>query len=132
MRVAYAPDAVHDAPVTVDEGERQLGSHRGDPDKAFAASSIKLDQMYSTPAETHNPIELHATVASWDGDSVTLYETSQAVVNHRNVLATMLGVPRRERPRHHALSWARDSAANCGRGRSRRLPRQPRASSVGR
>ena len=94
VRVAYAPDAVHGAPVTVDEGERQLGSHRGDPDKAFAASACKLDHTYSTPVETHNPIELHATVASWDGDSVTLYETSQAVVNHRNVLATMLGIPR--------------------------------------
>ena len=29
----------------------------------------------------------------WDRRTVTLYETSQAVVNHRNVLAHTLGVP---------------------------------------
>ena len=45
------------------------------------------------PLETHNPIELHSTVADWDGSSVTLYEATQGVVNHRNVLAQMLGVP---------------------------------------
>ena len=93
VRVTYAPDAPQTAPVRADEGERKLGSHRGDPDKAFAESKITLDQTYRTPVETHNPIELHATVASWDGDNLTLYETSQAVVNHRNVLAKMLGIP---------------------------------------
>ncbi|HTX55558.1 MAG TPA: xanthine dehydrogenase family protein molybdopterin-binding subunit [Candidatus Acidoferrales bacterium] len=93
VRVAYAPGTVQMAPVAHDEGERNLGSHRGDPDAAFAASAFTIDRVYRTPVETHNPIELHATVASWDGDTVTLYETSQAVVNHRNVLAKMLGVP---------------------------------------
>ncbi|HTZ53977.1 MAG TPA: xanthine dehydrogenase family protein molybdopterin-binding subunit [Candidatus Acidoferrum sp.] len=93
VRVTYAPTTPRISPVRYDEGERQLGSHRGDPDTAFAASPITLDQIYRTPVETHNPIELHATVAWWDGRTVTLYETSQAVVNHRNVLAHMLGVP---------------------------------------
>ena len=35
VRVTYAPGAVHNAPITPDEGERNVGSHRGDPDKAF-------------------------------------------------------------------------------------------------
>jgi xanthine dehydrogenase YagR molybdenum-binding subunit len=92
VRVTYAPDAVHNAPIRSDEGGRSVGSHRGNPDAAFAASAIKVDQTYRTPVETHNPIELHATVAAWEGDTVTLYETSQAVVNHKLVLAQMLGV----------------------------------------
>ena len=54
---------------------------------------MKIDSSYVTPVETHNPIELHASVASWDGQSFTLYETTQAVVNHRGVMAQMLGVP---------------------------------------
>lgn len=91
VHVTYAPGAVHNAPVAHDEGERKLGSHRGDPDAAFAASALKLDQVYRTPVETHNPIELHATVASWEGDAVTLHETSQAIVNHQKVLVKMLG-----------------------------------------
>ena len=32
---------------------------------------VKIDQTYVTPVETHNPIELHATVAAWDGEQVT-------------------------------------------------------------
>jgi xanthine dehydrogenase YagR molybdenum-binding subunit len=69
-------------------------SHRGDTADANAAAAVKVDQTYVTPVETHNPIELHATVAAWDGESVTLYETSQAVVNHRDVMSLMLGVPK--------------------------------------
>ena len=67
-------------------------SKRGDVIGALKAAAVKVDEIYTTPVETHNPIELHATVAVFDGQSYTLYETSQAVVNHRDVLAAMLGV----------------------------------------
>src|SRR5271156_2812130 len=68
-------------------------SQRGDPDKAFEAAPVKVDETYVTPVETHNPIELHASVAVWDGQNFTLYETSQAVMNSRDVLSQWLGVP---------------------------------------
>ncbi|MGA9465629.1 MAG: xanthine dehydrogenase family protein molybdopterin-binding subunit [Terracidiphilus sp.] len=74
-------------------GERKSVSKRGDPDTAFASAPVQLDQTYITPSETHNPIELHASVAAWEGDRVTLYETSQGVVNHRLVMAQVLGLP---------------------------------------
>ncbi|HEX6494149.1 MAG TPA: xanthine dehydrogenase family protein molybdopterin-binding subunit, partial [Acidobacteriaceae bacterium] len=69
-------------------------SKRGDVDSAFAGAPIKLDETYVTPAETHNPLELHASVATWDGTRFVLYETTQAVMNHQAVMAQMLGVPR--------------------------------------
>lgn len=72
----------------------EVESERGDAPKAFDAAPVKLDHSYGLPPETHNPIELHATVAIWDGSTCTLYESTQGVVNHRNVLAQMLGVPR--------------------------------------
>jgi len=75
------------------EGKPKVDSERGDADKGFGDAAVKLDQTYGTPVETHNPIEMHATVADWDGQRFTLYETSQAVVTHRNVMAQMLGVP---------------------------------------
>ena len=75
------------------DGKPTVESSRGTPDEAFAGAAIKLDETYGTPVETHNPIELHASVAVWDGQSFTLYETTQGVVNHRDVLAQMLGVP---------------------------------------
>ena len=72
----------------------RLQSQRGDAEKAFATAPVKLDQTYVTPAETHNPLELHATTAIWEGSNLTLYESSQAVVNLRGVLAQMFGLPK--------------------------------------
>jgi xanthine dehydrogenase YagR molybdenum-binding subunit len=68
------------------------GSHRGDTASAFAKSPVKHDAVYKTPSETHNPIELHASIAVYKEGKFTLYETSQAVVNHRDVMAAVLGV----------------------------------------
>jgi xanthine dehydrogenase YagR molybdenum-binding subunit len=39
-------------------------------------------------------MELHATTAIWQGDNLTLYETTQGVVNLRSVLAQMFGLPK--------------------------------------
>src|SRR6202165_5846805 len=64
----------------------RLESQRGDAKGAFANAPVKLDQTYVTPAETHNPLELHATTAMWNGGVLTLYDSTQAVVNARSVL----------------------------------------------
>ena len=71
----------------------RLESERGDPDAAFASAPVKLDHTYVTPAETHNPMEPHSTTAIWQGSTLTLYESSQGVVNLRGVLAQMFGLP---------------------------------------
>ena len=72
----------------------RLQSQRGDPDAAFASAPVKLDETYGTPAETHNPLELHATTAIWDGEILTLYDSTQGVVNMRSVMAQMFGLPK--------------------------------------
>ncbi|HWE86534.1 MAG TPA: xanthine dehydrogenase family protein molybdopterin-binding subunit [Terracidiphilus sp.] len=94
VKVDYeAQPASIDASLGEDTGKPKSVSKRGDPDAAFAAAPVKIDQTYVTPIETHNPIEMHASVVVWDGDRVTLYETSQGVVNHRVVMAQVLGLP---------------------------------------
>src|SRR5437763_1311226 len=82
------PDVV---PTTVAPTPR-LQSKRGYPEGAFASAPVKLDQTYVTPAETHNPLELHATTAVWEDSTLTLYETTQSIFNTRNVLAQMFGL----------------------------------------
>src|SRR5712671_341894 len=72
----------------------RLQSKRGDPEGAFANAPVKLDETYATPAETHNPLELHATSAMWNGETLTLYDSTQGVVNARSVLAQMFGLPK--------------------------------------
>jgi xanthine dehydrogenase YagR molybdenum-binding subunit len=85
----------HDVSTTLDANEKpDVQSERGDPDKAFDDAPVKVDETYVTPVETHNPIELHATVAHWDGERYTFYETSQAVANHQGTLMQMLGLPK--------------------------------------
>jgi len=104
VRVTYAQDKPNvDTDLKADDEPNvvattfgmleRLESERGDADAAFARAPVKLDQTYVTPAETHNPIELHATTAIWDGSTLTLYEGSQGVFNLRGILAQMLGLP---------------------------------------
>src|SRR5262249_44547551 len=59
----------------------RVQSRRGDPAAGFKNAAVTLDETYVTPAETHNPLELHATVALWDGCTLTLYDATQGVVN---------------------------------------------------
>ncbi|GAB2793518.1 xanthine dehydrogenase family protein molybdopterin-binding subunit [Halomonas shantousis] len=67
-------------------------SSRGDPEPAFVSAPHKIDFTYVTPVETHNPMEMHATVAAWDGGKLTMYDTTQGVVNARNVYAKVFGI----------------------------------------
>src|SRR5262249_40952099 len=71
----------------------RLQSRRGDAAAAFENAAVTLDETYVTAVETHNPLELHATVALWDGPTLTLYDATQGVVNLRSVLAQMFGLP---------------------------------------
>jgi xanthine dehydrogenase YagR molybdenum-binding subunit len=104
VRVTYARDTPNvetelkadDDPevvATTFSPRERLQSQRGDAEAAFASAPVKIDQTYVTPAETHNPLELHATTAIWDGPTLTLYESSQGVFNLRGVLAQMFGLP---------------------------------------
>ncbi|MDB5947438.1 MAG: oxidoreductase, partial [Ramlibacter sp.] len=54
------------------ETNQNVESERGDAAKAFDEAPIQVDQSYGLPPETHNPIELHASVALWDGTRYTL------------------------------------------------------------
>jgi xanthine dehydrogenase YagR molybdenum-binding subunit len=73
---------------------KRVQSERGDAESAFGNAPVKLDQTYATPAETHNPIELQATTAIWEGSMLTIYEESQGIFNLRGVLAQMFGLPK--------------------------------------
>jgi xanthine dehydrogenase YagR molybdenum-binding subunit len=66
---------------------------RGDPEGAFAAAEFKTDQTYVIPREHHNPIEMHVTIASWDGDRLTLWDKTQFVHNVADEIAAVFGIP---------------------------------------
>src|SRR5258706_4009867 len=43
----------------------ETDSERGDVEGALASAPIALDHTYMTPAEHHNPLEPHPTIALW-------------------------------------------------------------------
>jgi xanthine dehydrogenase YagR molybdenum-binding subunit len=101
VRVEYEPGKFSVYPSLSDSlppegqpGGPRVMSKRGDTDAAFTSAPVKVDEVYITPVETHNPMEMHATVAVWDGKRYTLYESSQGVMNHQNVLSQVLGEPK--------------------------------------
>ena len=93
VKVTYREETPDVRSKLTQEQEPTVGSQRGDAAGTFNSAPVKIDETYVTPVETHNPIELHATVAVWDGTTFTLYETTQAVKNHQLAVSAMLGVP---------------------------------------
>jgi xanthine dehydrogenase YagR molybdenum-binding subunit len=93
VRVTYAAEKPNVHPELKADDKPNVDSERGDPDRALADAPVKLDQTYVTPVETHNPMELHATTAVWDGPQLTLYESTQSVNNSQDVIAQVLGLP---------------------------------------
>lgn len=67
---------------------------KGDADGAFASAPVKVDQTYRTPYEHHHPMEAHSIVVAWDGDHVTLHDSSQNIFAVRQTIARAFSIPR--------------------------------------
>jgi xanthine dehydrogenase YagR molybdenum-binding subunit len=67
---------------------------KGDADGALASAPVKVDQVYRTPHEHHNPLEAHSVIAAWNGDHLTLYDSSQNIFGGQQALSQMFGVPK--------------------------------------
>lgn len=79
-----------DAATTLGRGPLTV---TGDPDAAFAAAAVRVDETYSQPREHHNAMEPHATIAAWDHDRLTLWSKTQWVDNERDTIAAIFGIP---------------------------------------
>lgn len=65
----------------------------GNFDAAFAAAPVKLDEIYSTPLQSHAMMEPHATLAVWTGGQLTLHTSNQMLNQGRLSVARTLKVP---------------------------------------
>lgn len=66
---------------------------RGNAETAFAAAAVRHEAEYFIPIEHHNPIELFASTAIWDGDStLTVYDKTQGVQNVQRYLRNVFGM----------------------------------------
>jgi xanthine dehydrogenase YagR molybdenum-binding subunit len=66
---------------------------RGDIDKGFAEAEFVLERTYRTGSEIHNPTETHGSIATWEGEQLTVYDSTQAVHSVRDGLARVMKIP---------------------------------------
>ncbi|MEZ2353268.1 xanthine dehydrogenase family protein molybdopterin-binding subunit [Caballeronia sp. RCC_10] len=71
---------------------RAITTRRGDVDAGLRQGPARLDAVYTTPNEHHNPMEPHATLARWDGPKLTLYDSTQGVSGTRSAVAKFFGM----------------------------------------
>jgi xanthine dehydrogenase YagR molybdenum-binding subunit len=74
-------------------GRVPTDSRRGDPERALTEAEIVIDRHYTTPVNNHNPMELNAAIASWEGDGVIVHSTTQSVFGTRRIVAHCFGLP---------------------------------------
>jgi xanthine dehydrogenase YagR molybdenum-binding subunit len=66
--------------------------HRGDVEAGLAAASKHIEATYETAAQYHNPMEPHAIVAAWDGDTLSIDTPSQGLAIAQGRLAGLFGI----------------------------------------
>jgi len=85
-----------DAPL-LHEGTNRYGDpsryERGDVVAGFAAADAVVEGTYSTACEIHAPMEVHGSVAKWDGNRLTVWDTTQGVFAVQQAVAGSLKLP---------------------------------------
>jgi xanthine dehydrogenase YagR molybdenum-binding subunit len=87
--VEYEPlafDAKRGAP------EKPQVEGRGDLASGMAAADLVLEETYTTATALHNALESHGCTAAWEGERLTLYESTQGIFDVRDELAGKLGL----------------------------------------
>ena len=85
---AHIADAREPPPGIIGEASTAVGHF----DAAFASAKLTVDQRYTTPDQSHQMMEPHATTASWDGDRLTLWTSNQMVAWAVRDMAKTLGI----------------------------------------
>jgi xanthine dehydrogenase YagR molybdenum-binding subunit len=68
-------------------------TRRGDLQAGLLAGSHRIDATYTTPIENHNPLETHATIAEWEGDKLTVHDSTQYMKGVQKILSAIFDIP---------------------------------------
>ncbi len=95
--VADEREALNQGAAAVHEGGNRVGPptayERGDVTEGFSKADVVLEQDYRTECEIHTPMEPHGCVANWEGDRLTIWESTQGVYRVQSDVARILGLP---------------------------------------
>ena len=67
---------------------------RGDIQKGFSSADVIVEGTFRTQTALHNCMETHGSVAMWEGDSLTIWDSTQHIYGVRDALAQALGLPK--------------------------------------
>jgi xanthine dehydrogenase YagR molybdenum-binding subunit len=85
------------APAVRSGGNRSRNSprvlSRGDADAGLRAAGVTISREYRTPVALHTALEPHATVATWEANRLTVWESTQGIFGVRSELAEAFGLP---------------------------------------
>ena len=74
-------------------GRERLQAKRGDVNGALASATHKIDVVYSTPIENHNPIETTSTTAEWEApDRLLIHESTRGIKQLQKIVANAFGL----------------------------------------
>lgn len=76
------------------EGDDNDDTAIGDFEGAFASADVTLDARYTTPDQSHAMMEPHASIASWEGDKLTLWTSNQMIAWSVDDVAKTLVMPK--------------------------------------
>jgi xanthine dehydrogenase molybdenum-binding subunit len=87
-----APRLWPDGNISDPEGKPFLLEY-GDVEKALREADVVVQGTFKNPMIVHTPLEPHACVASWDGDRLTTWISTQTPHACRNPLASYFEIP---------------------------------------
>ncbi|MBA2557298.1 MAG: xanthine dehydrogenase family protein molybdopterin-binding subunit [Chloroflexi bacterium] len=92
LDAAMAPDAPHVWPGG-NASEDPTVYDRGDAKAALASADVVIDATYRTATALHNSLEPHGCTAWWEGNRLTLWDSTQSVFTVREEVADALNLP---------------------------------------
>lgn len=69
------------------------GYIRGEVEAGFKQADEVIERTYKTPVEIHHPAETHCSIAMWQGERLTVWDSTQAIHGVRDELAEVLQIP---------------------------------------
>lgn len=66
--------------------------NKGDPDRKMANAAVTVDATYTTPWESHNPIEPHAATIAWKDGKLIVHDATQMIHATASSLAKVFGI----------------------------------------
>ncbi len=90
---ALKPDAPKIHPNGNLLNEKPEVYERGDLEKGLKEADVIVEDTYRTQVALHNCLETHGSVAVWDGDFLTIWDSTQHIFGVRQGVAKALNVP---------------------------------------